>query len=97
VLYYREQCCVISVRSWSNFVVLHVVNNEFFLRKGFHLFTQYKAQKMDKAIENVGKPLVKFADDSVKLLRKCNKPDRKGKSSLPFFRPIYYYYALAIL
>lgn len=52
---------------------------------------------MDKAIENVGKPLVKFADDSVKLLRKCNKPDRKGKSSLPFFRPIYYYYALAIL
>jgi protein transport protein SEC61 subunit gamma-like protein len=32
---------------------------------------------MDKAIENVGKPLVKFADDSVKLLRKCNKPDRK--------------------
>lgn len=37
---------------------------------------------MDRAIESVGKPLVKFADDSVKLLRKCNKPDRKGMSNL---------------
>lgn len=40
---------------------------------------------MDKAIESVGKPLVKFADDSVKLLRKCNKPDRKGTFKLMLY------------
>jgi protein transport protein SEC61 subunit gamma-like protein len=32
---------------------------------------------MEKALESVGRPLIKFADDSIKLLRKCNKPDRK--------------------
>ena len=36
------------------------------------------------AIDNVFDPLREFAKDSVRLVKRCHKPDRKGKSLFPF-------------
>ncbi|KAJ4754974.1 Protein transport protein Sec61 subunit gamma [Rhynchospora pubera] len=53
----------------------------------FPLFSRKKktkeSRKMD-AIDSVADPLREFAKDSIRLVKRCHKPDRKGFFTSPF-------------